>query len=86
MNILALTTSYTFEFAFIYMIAASFYFLLERHKLSSKYKSISSLAFLTTALAVIEYYQMSDFFDIENLYFKENSQLLLIQKLITCLY
>jgi sensory rhodopsin len=67
MNILALTTSYTFEFTFISMIAASFYFLLERHKLSDKYKSISSLAFLTTALAVIEYYKMSDFFDLKNL-------------------
>lgn len=61
MKTLILVTIYTFEFTFICMIAASFYFLLERYKLSDKYKVISSLAFLTTILAVIEYYKMHPF-------------------------
>lgn len=72
MNILILATSYTFEFTFICMIAASFYFILERYKLSDKYKIISSLAFLTTALAVIEYYKMHSFFSVESLSAKNN--------------
>jgi sensory rhodopsin len=67
MNILALTTSYTFEFTFICMIAASIYFLLERYRLSDRYKIVSSLAFLTTSLAVIEYHQMHTFFEVGNL-------------------
>jgi sensory rhodopsin len=67
MNILAVTTSYTFEFTLICMIAASMYFLLERYKLSDKYKSISTLAFITVALAIIEYFGMREFFDLENL-------------------
>ena len=67
MNIFTLTTSYTFEFTLIAMLAASAYFILERYKLSNEYKSISTLAFLTTFLAVIEYYNMREFFSLSNL-------------------
>ena len=71
MNIFAITTSYTFEFALICMIAATIYFVLERYSLSNVYKPISTLAILTTSLAVIEYFNMRDFFTLENLS-KEN--------------
>ncbi len=71
MNIFAITTSYTFEFALICMIAATIYFVLERYSLSNEYKPISTLAILTTSLAVIEYFNMRDFFTLENLS-KEN--------------
>ena len=71
MNIFAITTSYTFEFALICMIAATIYFVLERYSLSNEYKPISTLAILTTSLAVIEYFNMRDFFALENLS-KEN--------------
>lgn len=67
MNIFTLTTSYTFEFTLIAMLAASAFFILERYKLSNEYKSISTLAFLTTFLAVIEYYNMREFFSLSNL-------------------
>lgn len=67
MNILVVTTSYTFELTLICMIGASMYFLLERYKLSDKYKSISTLAFATVALAIIEYFEMRKFFNLENL-------------------
>ena len=67
MNTLVLTTSYTFEFALITMIAATLYFFLERYNLSDEYKPVSTLAILTTALAVVEYYNMKDFFTLENL-------------------
>ena len=67
MNILVLTTSYTFEFALITMLAATLYFFLERYNLSDEYKPVSTLAILTTALAVVEYYNMKDFFTLENL-------------------
>ena len=67
MNIFAVTTSYTFEFALITMIAATIYFFLERYNLSDEYKPVSTLAILTTALAVVEYYHMRDFFSLENL-------------------
>ena len=70
MKTLILVTIYTFEFTFICMIAASFYFLLERYKLSDKYKVFSSLAFLTTILAVIEYYKMHPFFTFDALLLK----------------
>lgn len=71
MNIFAITTSYTFEFALICMIAATIYFVLERYSLSNEYKPISTLAILTTSLAVVEYFNMRDFFTLENLS-KEN--------------
>ena len=45
----------------------TFDFILERYKLSNEYKSISTLAFLTTFLAVIEYYNMREFFSLSNL-------------------
>jgi len=67
MNILAVTTSYSFELTLICMIAASLYFLLERYRLSDKYKRVSTLAFLTVALAIVEYLGMRDFFDLQNL-------------------
>ena len=67
MNIFAITTSYTFEFALICMIAATIYFVLERYSLSNEYKPIGTLAILTTSLAVIEYFNMRDFFTLENL-------------------
>ena len=67
MNILAVTTSYSFELTLICMIAASLYFLLERYRLSDKYKRVSTLAFLTVALAIIEYLGMRDYFDVQNL-------------------
>ena len=67
MNIFVVTTSYTFEFALITMIAATIYFFLERYSLSDEYKPVSTLAILTTALAVVEYYNMRDFFSLENL-------------------
>jgi len=67
MNIFAITTSYTFEFALICMIAATIYFILERYSLSNEYKPIGTLAILTTSLAVIEYFNMRDFFTLENL-------------------
>jgi bacteriorhodopsin len=67
MSIFAVTTSYTFEFALITMIAATIYFFLERYNLSDEYKPVSTLAILTTALAVVEYYHMRDFFSLENL-------------------
>ena len=67
MNVLGLITSYTFEFALIAMIAATIYFVLERYRLSDEYKPVSTFAILTTALAVIEYFNMREFFTIENL-------------------
>ena len=67
MNILAVTTSYSFELTLICMIAASLYFLLERYRLSGKYKKVSTLAFLTVALAIVEYLGMREYFGIENL-------------------